>query len=871
MRRLSLLFILLMAFGVVQAQRISRQYNNVSLSEALLQLNNEQSDYAINFLYNELEDFRITATIKNKKLPDAIQQMIGFYPVRMTVIPDDHEIYLECTHKTDRHLTGTIIDEQGQPVAYANVAILNPADSTLLSGGVSNESGYFAVPYEQEIVLARISYVGYKTVYRLCNQPEVGTIRMQPETHTIRGVVVKGQTPILRREAGAIIFDTRNITGAINATDLLRYAPGVLLTDDDITLFGTSGIIFYVNGKEQHMGQKEMLQMLKSYPASDVEKFEIIQTPGAKHSAAGNAGVINIILKKKGNDYIGGSIGYAHTQYEENSDEANANIIYNKGKVSTSLNVAGTWDNTRYLETNDIHFTDNLRHGTDNGRIKKDNYSLRWQMDYNASDMLCLGAYVMHTNGSRVLSVDGHYDFLPKSVNSVSSIITQNRRKEDTKIWAVNVNASQRLSDKGAKIDYNLDYYRMRMGDGRHSLGSNLYTGEHIENIYSADTAEFNYQNHITMSVDNYSAKADFIYAGLKLGMQYTYTLSHRDLGYNGISAYSSVSNTYDEKLWAGYVEYGRSFGNAWSADVGGRYEFIWTKARNLPMENESEASYGKLFPTLHVGFKPHPSHTFNLSLSSRINRPNIINLNSDWVWKDVNHVSYGNQNLKPSYLYKAMIGYTYKGILNFDLYYTYEPDRIDAVYMVDKQVTYNSWDNITDEYDVGINAFYFFDKLSWMTATLMQGIGYSKTVRLQEKTLQGIMYPQVESISYTGVLQMSLFFDAHRKWIASLNATYNSPEKDVTKKLHARYMIDVGLQYRFWKDRITLGLTCRNLIASRIKGTEYLGTTAMDFNNKYNYRLLRLTFTYNWGAQLRHNKRHYESDEIQERIVNDF
>ena len=90
MRRLSLLLILLMPFGVVQAQRITRQYNNVSLSEALLQLQSEQSDYAINFLYNELEDFRITATIKNKKLPDAIQQMIGFYPVRMTVKSEDH-------------------------------------------------------------------------------------------------------------------------------------------------------------------------------------------------------------------------------------------------------------------------------------------------------------------------------------------------------------------------------------------------------------------------------------------------------------------------------------------------------------------------------------------------------------------------------------------------------------------------------------------------------------------------------------------------------------------------------------------------------------------------------------------------------------
>jgi len=113
-----------------------------------------------------LEDFRITTSVHHKTIPDAIRQMIGFYPIRMTV--ENHEIIVECTHKTDRHLTGTIVDEQDQPVGYANVAILNPADSTLLGGGVSNESGYFAIPYEQDKVLARISYVGYKTVYKQC-------------------------------------------------------------------------------------------------------------------------------------------------------------------------------------------------------------------------------------------------------------------------------------------------------------------------------------------------------------------------------------------------------------------------------------------------------------------------------------------------------------------------------------------------------------------------------------------------------------------------------------------------------------------------------------------------------------------------------
>ena len=171
--------------------RITREYNNVSLSDALRQLNAESTDYEINFLYNELEDFRITTTIRRKTVPDAIRQMIGFYPIRMSI--DSTEITVECPQKTANRYKGTIIDEQGQSVAYANIALLSSQDSTLITGGVSNESGLFVVPCEQKPVLARISYVGYKTIYKQCNNTELGTIRMQPETQTLKGVTVKGQ------------------------------------------------------------------------------------------------------------------------------------------------------------------------------------------------------------------------------------------------------------------------------------------------------------------------------------------------------------------------------------------------------------------------------------------------------------------------------------------------------------------------------------------------------------------------------------------------------------------------------------------------------------------------------------------------------
>ena len=72
-------------FAGVQAQKITHEYNNVSLSEALRQLNEQTEEYTISFLYNELEDFRITTTIRRKTVPDAIRQMLGFYPIRMSI------------------------------------------------------------------------------------------------------------------------------------------------------------------------------------------------------------------------------------------------------------------------------------------------------------------------------------------------------------------------------------------------------------------------------------------------------------------------------------------------------------------------------------------------------------------------------------------------------------------------------------------------------------------------------------------------------------------------------------------------------------------------------------------------------------------
>lgn len=145
MRRRLSLFVLCTFANTLLAQHITHHFHNVSMTEALQYIQSQTRRYDINFIANELEDFRVTTDVKNKSVSDAILQVVGLYPIRV-VRNDERKIYVECTHKTNRHLTGRLVDESNNPVAFANIALLSPTDSILLGGGVSNENGDFVIP-----------------------------------------------------------------------------------------------------------------------------------------------------------------------------------------------------------------------------------------------------------------------------------------------------------------------------------------------------------------------------------------------------------------------------------------------------------------------------------------------------------------------------------------------------------------------------------------------------------------------------------------------------------------------------------------------------------------------------------------------------
>lgn len=213
-------------------QRISRSYNNRSMSEVLKDLDKVSRRYKISFIYNELEDFTVTTSFRNLDLQEALGRVFGFYPMKATI--EDSLIFVECTQKEPTKLMGRVIDERHRPVEFANVALLNPRDSSFLTGGVTNASGNFVIPCGMKKVLAKVSCVGYHTLYNIYNVGKVGNVVLKESTMHINGVTVKAKLPSFKmgREGMLIDIQHSDLSKVGDAVDVLRQLPRINVSRD---------------------------------------------------------------------------------------------------------------------------------------------------------------------------------------------------------------------------------------------------------------------------------------------------------------------------------------------------------------------------------------------------------------------------------------------------------------------------------------------------------------------------------------------------------------------------------------------------------------------------------------------------------------
>ncbi len=729
MRRLTFICVLSLVTTLALAQRITRHYDNVSMSKALMELNDLQREYTVNFIYDELEDFKVTTDIRHEKLTDAILQIVGFYPIRV-VKSGEHEIFVECTHKTDRHLTGTIIDEQGVPVAYANVAILNPTDSTLLSGGVSNESGYFAVPYEQERILARISYVGYKTVYRHCNQPNVGTIRMQPDNYTLNGVVVQGERPKVVLQGNSLMM---NVEGTVmerlgTAEDVLTRVPMIAKRGEGFEILGKGAPLIYLNNRKL-----TDLNELRNIQSDFIRSVEVIQNPGARYDASVNA-VIIIRTKRAAGEGLGVELSSWSRCGRGYANNERINLTYRTGGLELFANLFGAYNRRKSNgEFEQTIFADTLWviNNKQKNNVRNPFLEGRFGFNYQINDSHSFGGFYQNTydyvKTRSEYDDDLQADGVPYDHLQNSSV----RRDKNAPTHQVNLYYTGKVGQ--LSIDFNADYTsRKQQSCNQQQELSTEYEDRDVNTESQTRSKMFAEKLFVTHP----------LWKGLiEVGEEYTNT-RWRSRFDNPEGYIANSNNEQHESNIAPFMELRQRLGR-FQLSAGLRYEHVESEYYVNGIRRDDQCrTYDDFFPSFSVSTSAK-NLQLSFSYAKRTTRPSYWQLSSDVTYENRLNRQTGNPYLKPVKYHNlnAMVMWKWLYLMtNFS-------------HCVDP-ILYTAG-SLEEDSKVNFVTYLNYDHADWLTVTL----GAQKNVKLCDR------------ITWTPQYNMSLM----KPWFKSL---FNGQEK---------------------------------------------------------------------------------------------
>lgn len=657
------LFFLLILGQHSYAQRITRQYNNVSFSAALKDLNAHQHKYTINFVYDELEDFKVTKSIHNQNVPNAIMQLIGFYPIRMTQV--ENNIMVECTQKSTFRYKGHIVDERGNAAEYATIALLSPIDSTIVGHGVSNENGSFVIPCNFRKVLARITYIGYKTVNRIYSNTDMGIIKLQPKTMIVKGVVVKGDRPQYKMLSGGmeVAVEHTLLSKMANTFEVLSLLPRVSVDGQKISVFGKGAPIIYINNKRVNDNNE-----IVNITPDNIKSISVITSPGAEYDAEVES-VIRIRTKeRRANGFSLRADAFGkYNKWMSDYELVSTRYQTKKFEIANSLWTMGTHDGEDNNLITDIYlpdkhyYNDQLIHLDTNNRFLSEKLSA----DYSLNDSNSVGGSYRY------------YGMLKGRTNSVSrqdvllngmaqGSIDQNEvMKPSLSLHQADVYYVGKVGHVG--VDFNATYYAVknRRNDEGFEISKELGNQEvHSSNRQNSDM----WAGKLVVNIPLWKGN-------MSVGTEMSKTDSHGTF-LNEEQLVPSTKTDIHERNIAGFAQYGLVL-NKWTVGLGVRYEnIVRDYLSDGVKQDDVSRKYNNFFPNLSVSWNKGNWH-WQLNANEKIHRPSYRQLGNFMQFDNRFLYEGGNPTLQPEKMFNVEAMMTYKW-LNVSAGYKYLKNVIE-------------------------------------------------------------------------------------------------------------------------------------------------------------------------------------------------
>lgn len=757
-------------------------------------------------------------------------------------------------------VSGTATDTNGLPLAFANVLLLKANDSTFISGATSDDNGTFELTTNTAgAYIVTVSVLGFDTYtsegFSLTDaksNKELGTVQLSEGALALNEVQVVGSQPLIERKIDRTVVNIANRinTAGSSALEILERSPGVVVNrqGNSIAMLGKEGVNVMVNGKLQYMPADALFSYLEGLDADNIKSLELITTPPANLDAQGNAGFINLVLKKNPNEGLNGNYSLSAGFGRGETGNASVNFNYRKNRI----NLFGGYS---YLRNGQEQFTKLERRTgvgddftetllTSERNPTRNNHNFRLGLDVQTSEKTTIGVLFSGYGNNWDMDALNITDIRPASAPDTLAI-SRNVEVNDWQHLQSNLNLLHNF-DNGATLNANFDYL---VYDNQNPISYDLrFEGEDgmlfdQSNLQSQKDTPFNI---LVGSLDysiSFGEKAK-----LSVGTKYVTSDFENDVSLTDDGAilpgFTSVSDL-TENIFALYSQLDYQLSEKTTLKGGLRYEKTDTELNSTNGGQVVDRNLDNFFPSIFWNQKFGEFSSFNLSYSRRINRPSFSDMAPFVIFLDPRTSFGGNATLRPALANTFELSVSRKRI-NLTAQYTDEDftivnfqNRFDPAtntqLIVPDNLEGQKTASLTLSFPIKVTDWWkmrYFTTYLWQESTTLEDLGRF-TFDQSNMRINGTQT-----------------FTLGKEWSAELSGFYQTRSLVGNVKFEPLGILNFGIQKKF-KDGSRLAFNMNDVFNS----LERIGITNLPEENIYIERLFdfsqrtfKLTYSASFG-----------------------
>lgn len=746
-------------------------------------------------------------------------------------------------------------------MAGAFVALLADSSKPALRNTLCDEKGNFMLLNVKDGHYSlRITSVNSKDFYVpdvLVTSGNSGPIQvvLVPKENQLTNVSIVYRRPVIQQKIDMTVVNVDESVRkeAPNALEILRLAPGVLVSDneDEVSLAGKETVQIMLNGRKVRLTGRDLLKLLKSIPASSVSQLEVMSNPSSKYDVRGNTAILNIRTKKGGVTGFTGNVAIESSQSEHNMGDYSTTLNYGTGKLNFSSYIA--YHNGTYKTS-----TEEIRQigSNPNDQLVK-NYSgqqswsdpvLRLQGDYYISPRHTIGMLVEMEKSTNKEWYHGDARIFSTSPLD-SSVLTENYYP-NTRKWNT-YNFNYRFNDTlGNEFNFDWDRSYFNKNEQRY-LNNTVSSNGHNEVLPNA-YLDIRTIDNITTWKGDYSRPFP---GGVKLeaGFKFSYVTTHNDYLAkhqinNGMYVDSNLTNNfyYRENIHAAYANLGKTW-NKWGAQVGLRLEQSDIKGISTDVKggavNKPDSSYTNLMPSAFVSFVPSQNHAFRLSFIQQIKRPDYEALRPFNYQIDLFYYYQGNPALRVQSNYNGELSYTYKSKTTVTASYNYTRNYFNTVNYSVGPILYESVQNtgIAKDFTLAVSKPLKITK--WWTSNNKASAFYNY--------FRGQIYDGYLNGGGWGYsAYTSQRFVIHSKYVVTLTGRYTSATHPLFYAVANQTSFNISAGRKLFKDKSVLKIGMNDIFRMQSRDvTVDFASLHYTQHNTWESRRVFIEFSYKFGS----------------------